>query len=794
MDFVGTIAEVTTQSKEWNQKVFGNIFKRKSNLQARIKGIQESAFFPTSRGLQVLENKLISELNQVLQEEEILWFQKSRRLWIQDGDRNTSFYHKSTLIRRNRARIRMLKIDGEWNADLKVISDHLSNFFIDLFDRRDPDHGITNVIYVGPKINHAQKVALSRRCMDFNEALLAKLAWQMNTCEDKLWVRIMKEKYVKAGNFFTAPTPLQSSWGWRSILRGGSTIELGAAWRVGTGDSLNFWSDWWVGDKPLGLHDNVSIPDELAFAKVSHFILPNRSWDFDRLQAILPREEVNKIRSIPNPLDDLVPDALYWPTSPGGMFSVQEAYRYIAGGDSTEEVDWVWKVKTAERCRMFLWLAVKNKLLTNAVRARRQLTDEDGCTACREFCESIDHILMHCDVARTCWRKTHTPTSFTLGAASPFIQWLKLNCSSKEMMNDVPWSLIFTCTCWELWKARNKRIFEHVNPSPQEIIRRAEFTARDTFISGHHMRWIFWTRPNQGWVKINTDDAYKKGTGLASAGGLARDHLGDWLYGFITKIGATNSFAAELWGLREGLRLAKTKGFRRVVLEMDSESVVALLNGDLDDHECYSTLIKDCRFLLDSFEQRRLQHILREGNKCADHLANIGQLGEWGTVILDSPPASIEVLLAADAAGASSLRVCGLRVATESNLSAKTATVGVWIDAGSRFKIDENNGVAHFLEHMIFKGTDKPTQRTLEEEIENMGGHLNAYTSREMTTYYAKVQSKDVPQALDLLSDILQNSKFEQGNIDRERNVILREMEEVEGHPEEVDERAETGN
>nr|GMD59866.1 LINE-type retrotransposon LIb DNA [Ipomoea batatas] len=343
----------------------------------RIKGIQESAFFPSSRGLQVLENKLIYELNQVLQEEEILWFQKSRRLWIQDGDRNTSFYHKSTLIRRNRARIRMLKIDGEWNADLKVISDHLSNFFIDLFDRRDPDHGITNVIYVGPKINHAQKVALSR------------------------------------------------------------------------------------------------------------------------LQAILPRDEVNKIRSIPIPLDDLVPDALYWPTSPGGMFSVQEAYRYIAGGDSTEEVDWVWKVKTAERCRMFLWLAVKNKLLTNAVRARRQLTDEDGCTACGEFCESIDHILMHCDVARTCWRKTHTPTSFTLGAASSFIQWLKLNCSSTEMMNDVPWSLIFTYTCWELWKARNKRIFEHVNPSPQEITRRAKFTARETFISGHqrkpermeNMRW-----------------------------------------------------------------------------------------------------------------------------------------------------------------------------------------------------------------------------------------------------------------------------------------------------------------
>lgn len=128
----------------------------------------------------------------------------------------------------------------------------------------------------------------------------------------------------------------------------------------------------------------------------------------------------------------------------------------------------------------------------------------------------------------------------------------------------------------------------------------------------------------------------------------------------------------------------------------------------------------------------------------------------------------------------------GLRIATESTLASKTATVGVFIDAGSRFESEESNGTAHFLEHMIFKGTDRRTARELEEEVENMGGHLNAYTSREQTTYYAKVMDKDVPRALDILSDILQNSKFEEQRIIRERDVILREMEEVEGQTEEV--------
>ena len=115
----------------------------------------------------------------------------------------------------------------------------------------------------------------------------------------------------------------------------------------------------------------------------------------------------------------------------------------------------------------------------------------------------------------------------------------------------------------------------------------------------------------------------------------------------------------------------------------------------------------------------------------------------------------------------------------------ETATVGVWIDAGSRYETEKTNGAAHFLEHMAFKGTNKRTQQQLEMEIENMGGHLNAYTSREQTVYYAKVFQKDVPQAMEILSDILTNSKLDEAAITRERDVILREMEEVNKNYEE---------
>merc|ERR1711884_207161 len=127
----------------------------------------------------------------------------------------------------------------------------------------------------------------------------------------------------------------------------------------------------------------------------------------------------------------------------------------------------------------------------------------------------------------------------------------------------------------------------------------------------------------------------------------------------------------------------------------------------------------------------------------------------------------------------------GMRVATEDS-GVPTASVGLWIDTGSRYETAANNGVAHFLEHMAFKGTAKRSQTQLELEVENLGAHLNAYTSREQTVFYAKCLSNDLPQAVEVLADILQNSKLGEQEIERERGVILREMQEVEMNLQEV--------
>jgi len=128
----------------------------------------------------------------------------------------------------------------------------------------------------------------------------------------------------------------------------------------------------------------------------------------------------------------------------------------------------------------------------------------------------------------------------------------------------------------------------------------------------------------------------------------------------------------------------------------------------------------------------------------------------------------------------------GLRIVTDNIPTVDTVSLGLWVDVGTRHEAPEINGVAHFLEHMAFKGTERRSARAIAEEIEAVGGHLNAYTSRESTAYYAKVLKEDTTLALDILSDILLHSNFEPAEMERERQVILQEIGQANDTPDDI--------
>lgn len=128
----------------------------------------------------------------------------------------------------------------------------------------------------------------------------------------------------------------------------------------------------------------------------------------------------------------------------------------------------------------------------------------------------------------------------------------------------------------------------------------------------------------------------------------------------------------------------------------------------------------------------------------------------------------------------------GLRIVTEPMPGLHSAAVGLWVTAGGRHERAAQNGIAHFLEHMAFKGTPTRSAAAIAEAIEDVGGYVNAYTSREMTAYYARVLAADVRLALDVIADIVLNPLFAPADIETERHVILQEIGQTLDTPDDI--------
>jgi L-threonylcarbamoyladenylate synthase len=125
----------------------------------------------------------------------------------------------------------------------------------------------------------------------------------------------------------------------------------------------------------------------------------------------------------------------------------------------------------------------------------------------------------------------------------------------------------------------------------------------------------------------------------------------------------------------------------------------------------------------------------------------------------------------------------GIRVVSEELPALGSVTVGIWVENGSRYERPEEAGISHFLEHLFFKGTERRTAAQIAEEIDAVGGVLNAFTGKEYTCYYAKVLDEHLPLALDLLADVFTHSQFAEEEIERERTVIVQEISQIEDTP-----------
>lgn len=128
----------------------------------------------------------------------------------------------------------------------------------------------------------------------------------------------------------------------------------------------------------------------------------------------------------------------------------------------------------------------------------------------------------------------------------------------------------------------------------------------------------------------------------------------------------------------------------------------------------------------------------------------------------------------------------GVRVVSETIPYVKSVTIGIWLGTGSRNETEQNHGVSHFIEHLMFKGTEQRSAKDIAEQVDEVGGQLNAFTGKEYTCYYMKVLDTRLDFAMDILSDMLTKSKFDSDDILREREVVMEEVKMYEDSPDEL--------
>lgn len=128
----------------------------------------------------------------------------------------------------------------------------------------------------------------------------------------------------------------------------------------------------------------------------------------------------------------------------------------------------------------------------------------------------------------------------------------------------------------------------------------------------------------------------------------------------------------------------------------------------------------------------------------------------------------------------------GIRIVSEEIPHVKSISIGVWIDTGSRNETESTNGISHFLEHMVFKGTEHRSTQQIARSLESVGGYLNAFTTKEHTCYYARVLDEFTELAVDVLADLVQFPLFPEKEIEKEKLVILEELKNAEDDPDDL--------
>ncbi|CAN1173372.1 Putative ribonuclease H protein At1g65750 [Linum perenne] len=501
-----------------------------------------------------------------------------------------------------------------------------------------------------------------------NRAYLTKLAFLFFKEKDKLWVRILQDKYFSDSNGGLVARNLKSSSPlWKGILREKDTMLEGAKSAVRNGRDTLFWTDCWVdaGMRLIDCADSSNPAFEIS-KTVFDMTTEDGEWDFNLLEELLQPEFVDIVTGMPPPNHSSGEDDWVWGLEKSGKFTIRSAYNLICQTESLpSESIWnsIWRWNGPNCTRHFLWLAARDRLLTNVTRLRRGMCQEAGCEFCHAGEENSSHVLRECSFAVEVW-KMLLPNAINRPEWSlPFVEWLDVHLKS-----DV--GLQFGIVNWYLWRTRNERLFAAGKDSPSVVAAKASnwirtvnsAMARDASLESDlgaaRQIEVSWKMGPPEWITLNSDGSVQGARGKAAAGGLIWDSEGKCLDAYTVNLGICSITRAEIRAAIEGIRRAWQAGHRKLEVQLDSSAAVAiLLNQETSLSHQYGLEVWEFRDLIQREWTVKVRHIYREANHAADYLASIGHYSSRGTHDFDISDCNLAYFIRYDCMGISEPRM-----------------------------------------------------------------------------------------------------------------------------------------
>lgn len=306
-----------------------------------------------------------------------------------------------------------------------------------------------------------------------NQIFLLKIGYTILVNTKAFWIHILRNKYKVMTPIPADIKRYNASHLWRSLTNIWDKVKAGVIWGIKDGCSINFWNDEWVREVGTlqGFYTGQGDPN--LSIRVRDVTLADGSWNLSWMNSVLPTAIVAHIATHEPPIMGTGPDVIMWKWSSAGLFSSAETYR---NNFSWPTVNWdarkIWKASVPQRVRMFIWLLLRDSLLTNEVRAKRVMCTNPFYDLCGNVVESALHATRDCAGARLVWNKIVPRENQNRVFGSPLVEWATWNLENEGGIDVASgnWSSLFGNTCWLIWKNRNETIFGQSYRAVDEII------------------------------------------------------------------------------------------------------------------------------------------------------------------------------------------------------------------------------------------------------------------------------------------------------------------------------------